>query len=79
MWTGRGHWPAGRRRGSNQGRAQALARIAHAVEGRRFSIREIARMLSVSDRSVRRWLAEEDWPSRSHIEAIGLVLGGRAR
>lgn len=64
---GRGHWTHGKRRSvltAEERRAFLAAIRRHAAaEG----IRATARHLKCSDRSVRRWLAGEDWPTQMAI------------
>jgi hypothetical protein len=61
---GRGHWPAGKHRStlSAAERAAVITRLRKAVEVYE-SIRGVARVLEVSDRSIRRALSGEDQPS----------------
>lgn len=60
---GRGHWPAGKRRSDVEPleRRRAVVRLRAAIE-KGESRRAIARAIGMSDRTVRRWLAGEDWP-----------------
>lgn len=62
---GRGHWPRGRRAHPRppRGLLRALARALEQPERGSVSIRAAAEACRVSDRTVRRWLAGEDWPA----------------
>ncbi len=42
-----------------------------------FSAAEVARRIGVSERTIRRWEAGEDWPRRRHLQALGNELGFR--
>lgn len=70
---GRGHWPKGKSRSTLTAaeRAFVLRRLRRAAKD--FSIRQIARTLEVSDRSIRRILSGEDQPS----ERIRDLVKGR--
>jgi transposase len=75
---GRGHWPKGKRRSdvSRRARTEFVAQLRVAVARKNSSIRAVARLLDVSDRTVRRWLAGEDWPaSAEQMVAYARRLG----
>ncbi len=73
---GRGHWPAGKRRGDGPIPRRLRARMERAIEGGQISIRGIARHLGVSDRTVRRWLTGEHWPVSHHLDRLSDLFGG---
>lgn len=60
---GRGHWPPGKRRSGiePQERRSVIARIRIACD-RGLSLRAIAGVTGISDRTIRRWLSGEDHP-----------------
>lgn len=71
----RGHWPSGKRRNADKGDwtriRLSLARLLqdHPRYGQ-ISARALARDLSCSDRSVRRWITGVDRPSEDTQAAI---------
>lgn len=73
---GRGHWPAGKRRSRLNARARNafVLDLRRAVARKDSSIRSVARLLEVSDRTVRRWLSGEDWPMSEEIAVLGRRL-----
>lgn len=71
----RGHWPRGKRRAEAPLPAVLRRRLTRAIERQEYTRRGLARAIHVSDRSVRRWLADEDWPLAANMEALARVLG----
>lgn len=68
---GRGHWPRGKRRSSlTADQQRALLAELRRVIGRGESRRGIARLLDVSDRTVRRWLDGTHVPLPAQATAI---------
>lgn len=72
---GRGHWPHGKRRHDDLGSWSrvrlALARLLDARHHRGVvSIRALASVLGVADRSVRRWLAGIDRPHPDYQASV---------
>jgi hypothetical protein len=63
---GRGHWPAGKHRSTLTAhqRATVIRQLRKLVESQE-SIRGAARLLKVSDRSIRRIFSGEDQPSEA--------------
>lgn len=75
---GRGHWPAGKPRSSVDARTRQrlLRAIRRANERDGLSLKSIARTIEVNDRTLRRWLAEEDHPSPELAQAaLSRLLG----
>jgi len=77
----RTHWTKGKRRNDPGPEWPALRRQLRALlRPRAFatpgqpSRRGLARRLKVSDRSVRRWLAGEDWPARPSAAQLAAWL-----
>ena len=72
---GRGHWRAGKRRSDAPAklRRRLLAAIRRAQRNG-LSIRAVGRALDVSDKTVRRWLAEHDYPDAATAERAIAVL-----
>lgn len=63
---GRGHWPAGKHRSPLTAHQRAtVIRQLRAMVASQESIRGAARVLEVSDRTIRRILSGEDQPSES--------------
>lgn len=84
----RGHWPAGKRRHATDpdACAAAMAALRQTLALRQcrgaVSTRALAAHLSVSDRTVRRWLAGVDLPPVATLRRIGawvrrIERGGR--
>lgn len=67
---GFGHWPAGKPRSTLTAPqvAAVLRKLHRALE--KLSKREVARILEISDRSVRRILAGEDLPSERTAQRV---------
>lgn len=68
----RGHWPKGKRR-SNISREYLRVILRHlerTLEYPGLSQRGLARHVGVSEKTVRRWLSEECWPSEEFLEAL---------
>ena len=74
----KGHWPKGRRRHDDRDWATVRKRLAKALEEwfcrGRVSIREAARRLDVSTRTVGRWLAGEDVPPVSMQRRVNQLV-----
>ena len=72
----RGHWPLGRRRHTiDQARlATCLTTLRTLLDTHRqpgvVSARALADQLGVSDRTVRRWLSEEDLPPAAMLRRV---------
>jgi len=76
----RGHWPAGQRRHAGRGVLILIARLRRATRRNArqpVSLRRAAREIGVCDRTVRRWLAEVDYPSAEHSKKIRQWLEDR--
>lgn len=71
----RGHWPAGKRRGDSPIPAALRRKLDKALDHGDLTRRGIARALNLSDRSVRRWLSGEDWPSAAHLASLRRIVG----
>lgn len=68
---GRGHWPAGKRRGTTgRHRDRAVVRLRAKMSKEGWSCRGVADELGVSDRTVRRWLADEDHPTQANLDGL---------
>lgn len=72
---GRGGWPTGKRRHEDVGDWQRIRlRIVSLLNDRpehgRVSVRAIARVMGVADRTLRRWLQGEDRPSPADQERL---------
>jgi len=63
----RGHWPRGKRRSRISARQRnAFVKAVQAATARDdCSNSAVARLLEVSERTVRRWLKGEDWPDKA--------------
>lgn len=68
----RGHWPAGKPRGDVEGWNLLRPRVEAAVK--QISRKDLAKAAGVSDRSLRRWLGGEKYPTAEHVEALGRAL-----
>jgi len=68
---GRGHWPRGKRRSdlTDHEYKRAIAALKRGVEDH-GSAKSVARQLRKSDRTIRRLLSGEDWPSRETAKKI---------
>lgn len=69
----KGHWPRGKRRNYAGGTPQIMAALADYLRTNRQAgarQRKLARHLRVSVRTLRRWLAGEDWPPPGAMAAI---------
>lgn len=64
---GRGHWPKGKRRNQTGRQAKPLLRAAR-KDG--LSWREIAILIGVDQRQVRRYTAGEDYPNLATMKRI---------
>ncbi len=81
---GRGHWPSGKPRNAQtpaqRKRARrVLSRLERALPARPsrtavISRRIVADRLGISDRTLRRWLAGEDWPPPHRVVAIERMM-----
>lgn len=68
----RGHWPAGKPRGDVEGWKTIRPRVEAAV--RQISRKRLASEAGVSDRSLRRWMSGEKYPTAEHVAALGRAL-----
>jgi transposase-like protein len=72
---GRGHWPRDVRRGVE---AHAhIARLARLTRTGRLSMRAAARLLGVHERTIRRWVAREDYPYAHHARKLARFVEDR--
>ena len=62
----RGHWPAGVRRNVPSEDIMDVLTTLHTI----YSARQMAKIIGVHDRTVRRWLAGDDVPSITHQRII---------
>jgi len=71
---GLGHWPRGKRRNDpGPRREQVLRRLAAALDPLVRGVRSyvvVAEDLGVSDKTVARWLAGDDWPDADAVERL---------
>jgi Helix-turn-helix len=75
----RGHWPRDKRRAAAPLPSALRRQLIRAIERQDYTRRGVARMIRVSDRTVRRWIADEDWPLPVNIKALAHLLGRRHR
>jgi len=82
----RGHWPRGKRRHAvdpqrHQTAILRLSALLDAHSGRRDGVSRLglARYVGVSDRTVRRWLSQEDLPSPQALRKIERWLHRHSR
>lgn len=69
---GRGHWPRGKHRHPQSG-----ADIASRALDAGWSVRGLAERIGVSDRTIRRWRDDEDWPGPEHRRVLSLAARRR--
>lgn len=76
----RGHWPAGKRRSTltPAERLDVLSRVRAALRAGE-SLRGISRLVRVSDRTIRRWLRGEDWPTAQSARRVRALPRRRQR
>jgi len=78
----KGHWTHGTRRNPDAGVRALIVRLRRVLrhpEWRRVSRRAVAKALGVSDRTVRRWLSEEEWPAARSQKRLRDWLDKRLR
>lgn len=73
MPTTKGHWAKGKRRNIPRGWSLLQERLREVIK-HRLSARQVASRIGVSDRTLRRWLSNEDNPTEDNAEQIRAML-----
>lgn len=71
----KGHWPRGRRRNNCDPELLALTlrTVNRQIRVGVISRIKLAGLLKIHDRTLRRWLAGEDWPTQRDLQRLEAV------